>query len=84
MMRNEHDYIREWVEHHIKCGVSHFYLYDNESSHDYEKEIGDYIEKGYITITNWPDVNPLRLGRNNKQIDAYNHFINSNGWSGNE
>lgn len=50
-MRDEHDYIREWVEHHIKNGVSHFYLYDNESVRGYEEEIGDYIKQGYITIT---------------------------------
>ena len=85
IMRDEHDYIREWVEHHIECGVSHFYLYDNESSRGYEKEIGDYIEKGFITIINWPDKkHEIKSGVNNKQIDAYNNFINSRVWANNE
>ena len=84
-MRNEHKYIREWVEHHIQIGVSHFYLYDNESTKGYADEIGDYLANGTVEITYWPDsINTERASRSNKQISAYNNFISSRKWCDNE
>ena len=85
IMRNEHKYIREWVEHHIQIGVSHFYLYDNESTKGYADEIGDYLANGTVEIKYWPDsMNTERASRNNKQISAYNNFISSRKWCDNE
>lgn len=54
--KNEGLYIREWVSYHIAVtkGNIHFYIYDNESEDDMQKQIKDFIDQGYITYTSLP------------------------------
>jgi hypothetical protein len=30
IFKNEQDYMEEWLNHHIKEGIEHFYLYSND------------------------------------------------------
>ena len=38
IVKNEAFYIKEWIEFHRMIGVTHFYIYDNESSDDLYKK----------------------------------------------
>ena len=49
MVKNDQEYILEWLTHHRELGVDHFYLYDNESTPRYEN-LGDDV-----TITYWDE-----------------------------
>lgn len=53
VFRDEREYVREWVEFHIKQGVEHFYLYDNFSIDHPEEELKDYIDQGIVEIIPW-------------------------------
>jgi hypothetical protein len=49
MIKNDQEYLSEWLTHHRELGVGHFYLYDNESTPRYENLGED------VTITYWDE-----------------------------
>lgn len=52
ILKDEGHYLKEWLNYHLLAGVDHFYLYNNDSSDDYEKIIAPYVEAGLVTSTN--------------------------------
>ena len=66
--KNEATYIKEWLDFHIKQGVTNFIIYDNESTDNFREVLSPYIEKG-IVIYN------VIKGKC-RQIDAYNMALN--------
>ncbi|MBQ2616039.1 MAG: glycosyltransferase family 2 protein [Synergistaceae bacterium] len=69
--KNEAPYIEEWIKFHHKQGVSHFFIYDNESEDNLREVLTPYIERGLVTYR-------LLKGRR-RQIDAYNKAIHTYG-----
>lgn len=53
IFRNEAAYIAEWIEFHQRQGVERFYLYENNSTDDWESAIAPY--RGVIELHRWPD-----------------------------
>lgn len=81
IIKNEHAYIREWVEYNLKLGFDAIYFYDNESSHGYENELGDYLGK-QVFIKYWDNSNATdNVSDNNLQVNAYTDFIKSRKWT---
>ena len=78
IFKNEGKFFKEFLEYYLLLGIDHFYFYDNNSEDDYKKVIKPYIEKGLITLIDWPD----KPG----QMTAYNHcikeFSNETNWIG--
>ena len=62
--KNEATYIKEWLDFHIKQGVSKFIIYDNESTDNFLEVLQPYIESGVVTYS--------KIGGKRRQIDAYN------------
>jgi len=62
-------YILEWIEFHRLAGVSHFYIYDNESSDGLKDKLQKYIDEGIVTYTFFPG--------DCVQLAAYNHAIDN-------
>ncbi|MBQ7733401.1 MAG: glycosyltransferase family 2 protein, partial [Synergistaceae bacterium] len=62
--KNEAPYIEEWINFHVKQGVTHFIIYDNESTDNFREVLEPYIKSGLVTYK-------LLKGRR-RQIDAYN------------
>lgn len=54
IFKDEGKYLKEWLDYHLLAGVEHFYLYNNDSSDDYKEVLAPYIEKGFVTLTEWP------------------------------
>jgi hypothetical protein len=50
IFKNEAHILKEWIEHYINEGVSHFYLIDNGSEDDYQPIIQPYIDRGLISL----------------------------------
>ena len=62
MIKDDHEYISEWLNHHRDLGVDHFYLYDNESTPKY-KNLGNdvtiiYWDENYYFEPILPKLNP--------------------------
>ena len=54
IVKNEKDYLIEWLAHHRCLGVEHFYIADNGSD-DGSFELLQSLEKeGFLTLTYWP------------------------------
>ena len=54
IFRNEARYMREWIEYHLLIGVDHIIPYNNFSTDDFMPILQPYIEKGVVTLTEWP------------------------------
>lgn len=58
IFKNEARYLKEWIEYHLLFGVDHFYLYNIGSRDTFQITLKPYIEKGIVTLINWPEVLP--------------------------
>lgn len=51
IIKDENEYLQEWMDYHRKVGVSHFYIYDNNSKVPVSQFLKD--EKD-VTVKRWP------------------------------
>ena len=51
---NEGHYLKEWLDYHLLAGVDHFYLYDHESTDNYNEIIKPYVDAGIVTSVYYP------------------------------
>lgn len=51
--KNEAPWLKEWIEFHRLIGVEHFYLYNNDSSDNFEEVLKPYIEAGIVDLIPW-------------------------------
>lgn len=70
IFKNEARFLNDWITFHRGVGVSHFFLYDNESTDNPLSELDRWIQEGIVTVVNWP-------GRG-QQRHAYMHCIRKN------
>ena len=67
IMKNERLYVKEWLDYHLLAGVSHFYIYDNESTDNMKEVLQPYINDGIVTYIFYPG--------KARQYEAYNDAI---------
>lgn len=48
IVKDEAPYIKEWLDYHILLGVSHFYIYDNDSKDNLLAVLRPYREAGIV------------------------------------
>eukprot|EP01025_Chloroclados_australasicus_P054198 TRINITY_DN6420_c1_g1_i1.p4 TRINITY_DN6420_c1_g1~~TRINITY_DN6420_c1_g1_i1.p4 ORF type:complete len:298 (-),score=16.72 TRINITY_DN6420_c1_g1_i1:2481-3308(-) len=77
--RNEHKFIREWIQYHYFIGVQKFYIYDNLSTPPLIGTIMDFVLKGIVDVqyltTQWKldefGLNKVEVKFNNvKQVNS--------------
>ncbi len=51
IIKDENDYINEWLNHHINIGFQHFYIYDNGSKIPVKKT----VDKNYLSYCTFID-----------------------------
>ena len=66
IFKNEASFLKEWLEFHEMIGVEHFYLYNNNSEDNYKEILQSYIDRGLVTLVDWP--------YDQAQIAAYRNF----------
>lgn len=67
IIKNEGEYIEEWLQFHILMGIEHFYVYDNESSDNTAEILKEYEKIGLVTYIFWPG--------KGQQVPAYTNAI---------
>lgn len=55
IFKDEAPWLKEWIEYHKILGVSHFRLYNNESSDNYLDVLEPYIKSGEVILLDWPN-----------------------------
>lgn len=72
LIRDENEYLEEWLSHHIKkLQIDHIYIYDNESKvpvRTFLKNLNNKLYTDHVTIIDWATTK-------NTQEDANNHFL---------
>ncbi len=68
IIKNEADYIEEWIAYHRVFGFERFYIYDNDSTDNIENVLSPYIKAGIVVYKKMPGIR--------RQYDAYNDVIN--------
>ena len=73
IVKNENDYIREFVEWHKSIGFDNIIFYDNNFSdgEHIEDVIGDYIENGYVIVENVKDKQIMQIPSYNDCVEKY-------------
>lgn len=66
IFKNEAPFLKEFIVYHKMIGVDHFYLYNNNSTDNFQEVLFPFIEQGLVTLTEWP----IKPG----QIPAYKHW----------
>lgn len=54
IFQDEADYIEEWVAYHHRKGVEHFWLYNNNSTDNYQQALQPWVDAGIVEIIEWP------------------------------
>jgi hypothetical protein len=67
IVKDEAEYLEEWLAYHVALGVDHFVIYDNGSTDGSAELLERYINHGLVTRIDWP------LGGG--QLAAYNHAL---------
>jgi hypothetical protein len=67
IVKNEAFYINEWITYHLNLGITHIYLYDNESTDD-TKIFAECFSD--VTVLSWATVEGV-----SPQFSAYTHFL---------
>ncbi|WP_164999630.1 glycosyltransferase family 2 protein [Salinicola tamaricis] len=53
IVKNEHDYLPEWVAYHRMIGVEHFYIADNGSDDGTDLLLASWQRLGLVTTCSW-------------------------------
>lgn len=78
IFKNEAIFLKEWLEYHLLIGVDHFYLYNNFSDDNYEKVLEPYINRGLVTLIDWP----YKYAQTKAYEDAFERFKDETHWLG--
>lgn len=75
IFKNEAPYMKEWIEYYLLIGIDHFYLYNNNSEDDYKSILQPYIDKGLVTLIEWPDI-PGQISAYKNWYENYRYETN--------
>ncbi len=75
IVRDEADYIEEWLEFHLMLGVGHVIVYDNASTDATIDKLATRIRDGIVTVVPWCGFHR----RLNNQSLAYAHCLTNFG-----
>jgi hypothetical protein len=81
IFNNEAPFLKEWIEFHKIQGFEHFYLYNNNSTDNYQSVLRPYIRLGLVTLVEWPmSYHEGNTSEWNKvQCQAYMHCVKQYG-----
>lgn len=72
IIKDEHQYLCEWIEYHKSIGIEYIYLYEDEGSMSHE-DLCEFYPNVHLTI--FKDFIADTPIENNKQFTLYNKFI---------
>lgn len=66
IFKDEAQFLKEWIEYHRIVGIEHFFLYNNNSTDEFEDILQPYIEQNLVTLIDFP--------YEQAQMKAYQNF----------
>jgi hypothetical protein len=71
IIKDENEYLQEWINYHLKIGIEHFFIYDNGSKIPIWLTIEKHNLSKYVTV--------IKMPGKARQIKAYAHCLKSFG-----
>ena len=78
IFKNEGKFLTEWLNYYLLAGVQHFYLYNNFSDDNYQELLKPYIDKGLVTLIDWP----VPFGQPSAYLNCVETYANEANWIG--
>lgn len=84
IFKNEAPWLKEWISYHRHVlNVDHFYLYNNESTDNYQEILKPFIDQGFVELIDWNSDDPNHLASgafmdapwSAAQLGAYNNCL---------
>jgi hypothetical protein len=75
LVKNEDNYIIQWIEFHKRLGVSRFVIYDNSNKSTLCELLDDYIQRDIVFLIKWEYVYRLPNSGFSAQTTQQNHSI---------
>ncbi|PWJ58992.1 glycosyl transferase family 92 [Dyadobacter jejuensis] len=67
IIKDENQYLEEWMRYHLQIGVTHFFIYDNESTVSVRDTLARLDLLTYATVIDFPG--------KSQQVPAYAHCL---------
>jgi hypothetical protein len=67
IVKDESDYLEEWISYHVMQGFEHFFVYDNRSQDQTAAVLEGFVNHGLVTLISWPKIGA--------QTDCYRHAL---------
>ena len=77
IFKNEELSLKQWIEYHLQIGVEHFYLYNNNSTDNFNEILKPYIENSIVTLVDWPMTRAQQMPA---YKDCYDQFKDETRW----
>lgn len=71
IVKDENEYLKEWMTYHIKIGIEHFYIYDNDSKIAVSETLKLLDLENYATV--------IKIYGKARQVTAYNDCLKRQG-----
>lgn len=80
IFKDEEYLMKEWIDFHIKAGIEHFYLYNDESIDSSVEILQPYIKEGLVTLIPWSNFIGVEAPGSPRQLMyAYAHAVRTFG-----
>ncbi len=76
IFKNEAPYLDDWLTFHHAVGVEHFHMYNNFSTDDYQSVLQPWIDRGLVTLYDWP----MKAGQMQAYADCLERVKNKTRW----
>lgn len=76
IVKDEDDYLLEWVSFHKVIGVDHIVIYDNSEQSQVSKVLGKFIDVGFVEIISYPG----KARQLEAYLDSISRFKNRTEW----
>ena len=75
IVKDEDNYIKQWIDFHLKIGVTRFIIYDNSCNNTLSELLKTYINKKQVLLIRWNFPYFLRKSGLSGQTTQQNHSI---------
>ena len=65
--KNEHPFMKEWINHHLLVGAEKIIVFDNDSSPGLKDSIREYVDYGIVDL--------FEINGKEQQMAAYDHCL---------
>lgn len=74
ILKNEHKYLEEWIQHHNDIGITHIHLYEDRGSFTHENIVKKYNNVSLHKLSD-AKYDFLYINNDKRQVSLYNLFI---------